>query len=284
MPWPVSVQICTLNEAANIGACLEAVLRNEPEEVLVVDGGSVDDTVAVASKLGVRVLTPGLLGLGPSRQLGWRSTACPLVAMVDADDRLPSDWLSAMVEQLREGDYAALQGCLRSADFESWWSRGWDQYFVESIKPVPKTSIVGRPALFRKSDLDAFPGVLPSLDEDTHLSRWFHQRGLRQGIGNTVSHRHVETSWTANAQKWRSYGRGYREFVNRHPERKSALYRHIFFTIPFRRSLGPVTRGHLSQPLFNGLMAFHIVQGWLRSGTRQGTATTSLGKQGNGDL
>lgn len=282
MPWPVSVQICTLNEEANIGACLELVLRNDPAEVIVIDGGSIDGTVGIAKKSGVTVLTPGRLGLGPSRQLGWSATDCPLVALVDADDRLPATWLGAMVEQLREGNYAALQGCLRSIDLSSWWSRGWDQYFLEAIRPVTETSMVGRPALYRKEDLDSFPGELPSLDEDTHLSRWFEERGLRQGIGHAESHRHVEDTWSANAEKWRSYGRGYRAFVAEHPERELALYRHMLCTIPFSRSLGPVRRGYLSQPIFNGLMAIHIVQGWIQEGNRQEERAVSSASRKDG--
>ena len=50
MPQPVSVQICTLNEEANIGACIKAVLANDPEEIVVIDGGSTDQTVAYMLK------------------------------------------------------------------------------------------------------------------------------------------------------------------------------------------------------------------------------------------
>ena len=72
MPLPVSVQICTLNEEGNIGECLEAVVANDPEEIVVIDGGSTDRTVEIAESMGARVLAPGRLGLGPSRQLGYR--------------------------------------------------------------------------------------------------------------------------------------------------------------------------------------------------------------------
>jgi glycosyltransferase involved in cell wall biosynthesis len=70
MPLPVSVQVCTLNEADNLEACLNSVLSNDPEEVLVIDGGSTDGTRDIAQRMGARVLNPGRLGLGPSRKLG----------------------------------------------------------------------------------------------------------------------------------------------------------------------------------------------------------------------
>jgi len=73
MPVPVSVQICTLNEADNIEACLESVFSSNPEEVVVIDGGSTDGTREIAQRIGVRVLNPGRLGLGPLRKLGYMS-------------------------------------------------------------------------------------------------------------------------------------------------------------------------------------------------------------------
>ncbi|MSW82595.1 MAG: glycosyltransferase, partial [Actinobacteria bacterium] len=126
MPQPVSVQICTLNEEANIGACIKAVLANDPEEIVVIDGGSTDQTVAIAEGLGARVLIPGRLGLGPSRQLGYLSTTTKFVAFVDADDRLDPGWLALMIHELEAGNYSALQSSLRAVDEGTWWSRGWN--------------------------------------------------------------------------------------------------------------------------------------------------------------
>lgn len=260
---PVSVQICTLNEEANIGECLESVRANDPEEILVIDGGSTDRTVEIAQAAGARVLAPGRLGLGPSRQLGWRSTDCPYVAFVDADDRLSATWLETMLDELQQGGYAALQGSLRAIETGSWWTSGWNQYFIESVKPTADTTMVGRPALFVTSELRREDEDLVSLDEDTHLSRRFELRGLRQGIGTAVAYRHVEQTWHENVAKWQSYGRGYRGFVAEHPDRRNSILRHMLWTIPVSRSLGPLTRGSGRQPIFGAIMAASILRGWL---------------------
>ena len=263
MSLPVSVQVCTLNEESNIAACLDAVLANEPAEILVIDGGSTDRTVELAQARGARVLTPGRLGLGPSRQVGYRATEQPYCAFVDADDRLPPGWLSTMLTEVQAGGYAALQSGLRAVPDGSWWSRGWNQYFIESVRPAADTVMVGRPALFTTSALRAVDGDLVSLDEDTHLSRRFELLGLRQGIGTAVVERHVEATWAENARKWRSYGRGYRAFSQDHPDRRAALIRHLLWTIPVRRSWRPLLRGHVDQPAFNLLMTWCATKGWL---------------------
>jgi glycosyltransferase involved in cell wall biosynthesis len=262
VPLPVSVQICTLNEESNIRECLETVLANDPEEIVVIDGGSTDRTVEIAESLGARVLASGRLGLGPSRQLGWRSTTCRYTAFVDADDRLAGDWLATMVRELEAGGYAALQSSLRAVETGSWWTSGWNQYFIESVKPTADTTMVGRPALFVTAELQREDEDLISLDEDTHLSRRFELRGLRQGIGTALAYRHVEETWAENSRKWESYGRGYRGFVAEHPERQGAILRHMLWTIPVERSLGPLTRGQIRQPAFGVVMSASILRGW----------------------
>ena len=89
--------------------------------------------------------------------------------------------------------------------------------------------------------------------------------GLRQGIGTAVAYRHCEATWGDNTRKWQSYGRGYRGFVVEHPERKSALIKHMAITVPLVRGWRPVLRGHVQQPLFGGLMAANIAYGWFRA-------------------
>jgi len=263
MVLPVSVQVCTLNEEANIRACLESVAANEPEEIVIIDGGSADNTIAIAREFGARVIAPGRLGLGPSRRLGYMSSESHYTAFVDADDRIPVGWLKTMIRELDAGSYAALQSSLRAVNEGSFWSRGWDQYFRESVRPTPDTTMVGRPALFLTSALQSHDAELTSLDEDTHLSRRFELAGLRQGIGSAIAYRRVEQKWGDNRRKWQSYGRGYRGFVDQHPERKRALMLHVAYTIPIRRSLRPLMEGHWAQPAFGALMALTIASGWI---------------------
>jgi glycosyltransferase involved in cell wall biosynthesis len=262
MAHPVSVQICTLNEEANIADCLDTVVANGPAEILVIDGGSSDRTVEIAETYGARILAAGRLGLGPSRRLGYMSTSQTYSAFVDADDRLGPDWLSTMVRELEEGGYSALQSQLRSADTGSFWGRGWNEYLVESVRPQADTNMVGRPAIFVTAALQSDESELISLDEDTHLSRRFELQGLRQGIGSAVAYRHCEDTWAENTRKWQSYGRGYRGFVREHPERRNSLLQHMLVTVPVGRSVRPVLRGHLTQPLFGFLMSANIVRGW----------------------
>jgi len=266
MPQPVSVQICTLNEETNIGACLESVFANDPAEIVVIDGGSTDATVEIATRMGARVLSPGRLGLGPSRRLGYMSATTEFIAFVDADDRLDAQWLATMQRELTAGGYSALQSCLRVPKSPNWFSKGWNQYFMESVRPTADTNMVGRPALFVTAALQGDLVEFASLDEDTHMSRNFELRGLRQGIGTAIAYRFCEETLEENVRKWRSYGRGYRGFVNDNPDRKAAIIKHMLVTVPVARAWRPVLRGSVTQPAFAALMASNIVIGWFAAG------------------
>lgn len=264
MSWPVSVQICTLNESDNIVACLESVLRTDPAEVVVIDGGSTDETVRLAMDAGARVLEVGRIGLARQRRAGYLETSQPLTAFVDADDRLEPSWLATMVGELEAGGYSALQSLLRVPDPRGFWASGWDAYFEETVRPVSDTIMVGRPALYQTEALRGIVEEPGMIIEDTEMSRDFQLRGLRQGIGTAISYRHCPTTAAENFAKWQGYGRGYRQFVSAHPDRLSAIARHMFWTVPVVRGWRPVFRGHWRQPVFGALMGGSEALGYLK--------------------
>ncbi|MDD9877461.1 MAG: TIGR04283 family arsenosugar biosynthesis glycosyltransferase [Magnetovibrio sp.] len=96
----VSVIIPALNEAPRLPA-LAAALAAEPvdHEVILVDGGSRDDTVATARRLGFRVLETEP---GRGRQLAAGAAAArgQVFWFVHADTRLPASALAAVAAEL----------------------------------------------------------------------------------------------------------------------------------------------------------------------------------------
>lgn len=78
------------NAAAFLADALESVRAQTLPvmEILVVDNGSTDDSVAIAERSGARVLsTGGQHGPSTARNLGARAAVTPYVAFLDADDR-----------------------------------------------------------------------------------------------------------------------------------------------------------------------------------------------------
>ena len=46
----VSVVVCSKNEETRIKKCLSAIVKNKPNEIIMLDGGSLDRTVEYAKK------------------------------------------------------------------------------------------------------------------------------------------------------------------------------------------------------------------------------------------
>ncbi|MDQ3769249.1 MAG: glycosyltransferase family 2 protein [Actinomycetota bacterium] len=82
--------IITKDEAERIARCIESV-ASISEETLVVDVGSADDTVAIARRLGCRVLVNPWPGYGPQRNFGADHASHDWILWLDADEIVGED-------------------------------------------------------------------------------------------------------------------------------------------------------------------------------------------------
>lgn len=83
---PMSLVVMTYNEAANIARCLDSVPF--VSEKLVVDCGSMDDTVEIARAHGARVVEQAWLGFGPQRNFASEQATYDWILVLDADEFL----------------------------------------------------------------------------------------------------------------------------------------------------------------------------------------------------
>lgn len=100
MATSLSVIVITHNESARLRACLQSVAF--ADEIVVVDSGSTDDTVAIALAMGARVSqTLDWPGFGPQKNRALELATGGWVLSIDADERV--------TPQLREEIKAAVQ-------------------------------------------------------------------------------------------------------------------------------------------------------------------------------
>jgi glycosyltransferase involved in cell wall biosynthesis len=104
----VSVVIPALNEARNIPHVF-AQIPDDVHEVILVDGFSVDDTVAIAREVrpDVRIVLQTRLGKGNALACGFAAATGEIIAMVDADGSADPGEIPLFVAALLDGaDFA----------------------------------------------------------------------------------------------------------------------------------------------------------------------------------
>lgn len=87
----LSVCMITKNEAVILGRCLEAA-TSVADEIIVVDTGSDDNTIAIAQQCGARVITSDWRDdFSYSRNISIEQAQYPWILWFDADDRIPAE-------------------------------------------------------------------------------------------------------------------------------------------------------------------------------------------------
>jgi glycosyltransferase involved in cell wall biosynthesis len=104
----ISVVVPAMNEAENLAHVLPRIPR-EVHEVILVDGNSHDDTIAVAQQLlpDIRVVQQQGRGKGAALRSGFAAATGDIIVMIDADGSTAPEEIPAFVRALTDGaDYA----------------------------------------------------------------------------------------------------------------------------------------------------------------------------------
>jgi glycosyltransferase involved in cell wall biosynthesis len=124
----ISVIIPTLNEAESIGSVLRVVPEDFVAEILVVDGGSKDDTVVIAEAAGARVIHESRRGYGRACATGVIEAKSELVAFMDADGADDPTYLPDLVAPFESGNMDLVLGSRLLGGVEQ-GAMAWHQHF-----------------------------------------------------------------------------------------------------------------------------------------------------------
>lgn len=116
----ISIVIPACNEEKYIGRTLESIKKLDEGkydlELVVIDGGSSDKTVTIASSYGAHVYTIPHKGIGFARQQGVKYATGDIILFTDADTIVPQDWLIKHVEALMKPNVVFTYGTFRVID------------------------------------------------------------------------------------------------------------------------------------------------------------------------
>ncbi|MGO2442417.1 MAG: glycosyltransferase family 2 protein [Serratia proteamaculans] len=122
----LSVVIIAKNEAGLLPDCLRSVAW--ADEIVMLDSGSQDDSVAVAESLGAKVFTHvDWQGFGKQRQLAQSYASHDYILMIDADERVTPELRQSIEQTLTAPDDNQVYSCARRNLFLGRFMRhsGW---------------------------------------------------------------------------------------------------------------------------------------------------------------
>ncbi|MEC4749681.1 TIGR04283 family arsenosugar biosynthesis glycosyltransferase [Methylomicrobium sp. Wu6] len=190
-----SIIIPVLNEAKSLPACLEALqgLRHQAE-IMVVDGGSSDDTLTIATGLADRVVRTHR-GRALQMNAGARQAKGDVFLFLHADTFLPDHALTLIQQQLMQGgQWGRFDICLCGrpvmlkviAQLMNWRSR------LTGIATGDQAIFVTRQAFF---SVGGYPDI--ALMEDIALSK------LLKNIGPPI---YLSAKVSSAGRRWETFG------------------------------------------------------------------------------
>lgn len=106
---PLSAFIIARNEADRISRPIRSVI-DWVDEVIVIDSGSTDDTIAVAEKLGARVVHKDWQGYGPQKRCGEDQCRNDWLLNLDADEEVTEDLATEIRAKFSDNSYRDADG------------------------------------------------------------------------------------------------------------------------------------------------------------------------------
>jgi cellulose synthase/poly-beta-1,6-N-acetylglucosamine synthase-like glycosyltransferase len=122
----VSIIVASYNNEDTIEECLKAILtQNYPKdnfEVIVMDGGSKDATVAIAQKLPVKVFSIPI-NCPAAYNYAMKIAQYPILGYIDSDAKVEEDWLRKVVSRLDEPKVAGVSGSIETWNADNPWAK-----------------------------------------------------------------------------------------------------------------------------------------------------------------
>lgn len=104
---PLSAVIITLNCAAALAACLDSLTF--ADDIVVVDSGSQDGTVALAQRRGARVIQKDWMGFGAQKRYAVEQARHDWVLCIDSDERVTPELAAEIKRTLAQPRHEAYE-------------------------------------------------------------------------------------------------------------------------------------------------------------------------------
>ncbi len=183
-----SIIIPAYNEAAYLPQCLKSAQRQTGGfkiEIIVADNNSTDQTAAIAEAMGARVVRESRQGVGAARRAGVAAASGDYILNIDADTRLPPNYLEEVFKRFQKCPALACLGG-QFVYYDAPWWKNFLRPFVHHLLRLfallasgGRIGPMGNNMVFRKDFYDKTRGFNEALKfgEDIDLCRQLSELG-----------------------------------------------------------------------------------------------------------
>ncbi len=135
----LSLVIPAYNESVHLGACLDAVASQTiaPDEVIVVDNNSTDDTAKIAGSYDfVHLIAEKEQGITQARDKGFNAARSDILGKIDADAVIAPDWVERVKQDFADPDVAGVTGLGQTRvllGVRNWYSTFWSRAYFWAV-------------------------------------------------------------------------------------------------------------------------------------------------------
>lgn len=242
----ISVVVCAKNEGERIRAALDSIRVAAPDEIVVVDGNSSDNTVDIAREYTDHVVVSHAGSLTMDRQVGIDAAKNDLIAMIDADHRLKPGDIEALYQDLEHFGFDIVQAPVDIEEKGFWCAAENQAFSVFHHQPGPRSMIGTAPAIYRRRVFEKvrFDGTITrNKDDADFIYRLSLHPEFTYGIGRIHIAQSHFCDFKSYVQKFAWYGKGDSEFCRKHKNRAPSMIFHLFFRYPVMRSVKAIATG-----------------------------------------
>ena len=258
----LSVVVAVKNEEKRIKECLESIILNNPDEIIVVVGDSNDKTAQIARQYTDKVIETVNSSLSRDRQTGIDNAKNDYIAMIDADHRLEKGDLQKLYDDLIENNYDIIQSSLKSYKNNNWMNRAEEQMWELNHNIPGERKMIGtapdiyKKELFNKIKFDN--NITKTIDDTDFMYRLSLIDNIKLGVSKVKIAQLHESTTKSYLTKFRWYGVGDGEFCIKHKCRTFSMLFHLFIRYPFIYNIKALLKGKYYA------IPYQALQGWVR--------------------
>jgi len=187
----VSVVIPVRNDGPMLRRALEALAaQTRPaDEIVIVDNGSTDDSAAIATAAGARIVTEPIAGIPRASAAGYDAARGDLIMRIDADTVVPPTWIAHALSDFADPaidlltGHASFYGAGRITKRlgKAWWVGGmyWSMTIYLGHPPVFGSNFAMRRQVWAQLRDEVHRnglGIHDDLDLSLHVKPWMTVR------------------------------------------------------------------------------------------------------------